>query len=233
MVKIIDAKEDLSIQVHPDNEYAGKHECGALGKTECWYILDCRDDAALILGHNAADKPELKTMIQEGKWFEFVREVPVRKGSFVQIDPGCVHAIKGGLLIYETEQNSDVTYRVYDYGRLSGGAPRELHLQQSIDVITVPAKPVENSVIETSGMQKNHWNELITCESYRVWKLVLEKELEFNQKYPFLMMSVLEGSGSINGTIVKKGIHMILPYGFGKVRLKGNMEIIASTVGSG
>ena len=100
-------------------------------------------------------------------------------------------------------------------------------------MITVPAKPVENSVIETSGMQKNHWNELITCESYRVWKLVLEKELEFNQKYPFLMMSVLEGSGSINGSIVKKGIHMILPYGFGKVRLKGNMEIIASTVGSG
>lgn len=230
MVKIIDAKEDLSIQVHPDNHYANKHENGSFGKTECWYVLDCKENASLIVGHNASDKKELMTMIQEGKWTEFIREIPVKKGSFVQIDPGCVHAIKGGLLIYETEQNSDVTYRVYDYDRLSSGKPRELHLQKSIDVITVPAKSAKNSVLETANMQKNQWNELIACNSYRVWKLDLDGELEFEQDQPFLMMSILEGSGMLNGQLLKKGMHMILPFEFGRVELSGHMEIMASSV---
>ena len=230
MVKIIDAKEDLSIQVHPDDIYAKEHENGSFGKTECWYVLDCTKNASLIVGHNASDKLELKTMIQDGRWSELIREVPVKKGSFVQIDPGCVHAIKGGLLIYETEQNSDVTYRVYDYGRLSSGKPRELHVQKSIDVITVPAKSVENSVIETSDMQKNQWNQLIACDSYHVWKLNLDGKLEFEQSHPFLMMSVLEGNGMLNGITIKKGMHMILPYEFGRVELSGDMEIMASSV---
>lgn len=231
MVKIIDAKEDLSLQVHPDNDYAKKYEHGALGKTECWYILDCKGNASLIAGHNAASRAELKAMIEEEKWDEFIREIPVKKGSFVQIDPGCVHAIKGGLLLYETEQNSDVTYRVYDYGRLSNGRPRELHIEQSIDVITVPAKAADDSVLETSDMPKNQWNELIVCESYRVWKLVLSGELTFEQTYPFLLMSVVEGSGTLNGVLLKKGMHMILPCGFGSVALAGNMELMASAVG--
>ena len=85
-------------------------------------------------------------MIHEGKWSEFIREIPIKKGDFLQIDPGTVHAIKGGTLILETQQNSDITYRVYDYDRLSNGKPRELHIDKSIDVITVPAKSAADSV---------------------------------------------------------------------------------------
>ena len=112
MVKIIDAKEDLSIQVHPDDAYARRNEKGSFGKTECWYVLDCKEDSALIVGHNAKTRDEMKSMVDEGRWDEFVRRVPVKKGSFVQIEPGCIHAITGGLLLFETEQNSDITYRV-------------------------------------------------------------------------------------------------------------------------
>lgn len=230
LVKIIDAKDDLSIQVHPDDAYAKENENGSLGKTECWYILDCKEDARLVVGHNAKDKEELHHMIDTGNWDSFIREVPVKKGSFVQIDPGTVHAIKGGILLLETQQNSDITYRVYDYDRLSAGKPRKLHVKQSIDVITVPAKPMEYSVIDTSYAPKNQWNALIACDYYRVWKLELAGELEFRQEYPFFLMTVTEGSGSINEIPVKKGMHMILPADYGEVRLSGEMEIIASTV---
>ena len=88
LIKIIDAKDDLSIQVHPDDDYAKVHENGSLGKTECWYILDCKENATIVIGHNARTKEELSRMIHEGKWSEFIREIPIKKGDFLQIDPG-------------------------------------------------------------------------------------------------------------------------------------------------
>ena len=109
LVKIIDAKDDLSIQVHPDDAYAKVHENGSLGKTECWFILDCKENATLVAGHNAKTKEELEQMIHEGRWKEFIREIPIKPGDFIQIDPGTVHAIKGGTLLLETQQSSDIT----------------------------------------------------------------------------------------------------------------------------
>jgi len=102
LVKIIDAKADLSIQVHPDDEYAKIHENGSLGKTECWYILDCDKDGEIVIGHNAKDKDELKEMIEQKRWNELIRVRPIQKGDFFQIEPGTVHAIKAGTVILET-----------------------------------------------------------------------------------------------------------------------------------
>lgn len=230
LIKIIDAKDDLSIQVHPNDEYAKVNENGSFGKTECWYIIDCPEDASLVIGHNAKTKEELGDMIHEGKWSEFIREIPVKKGDFIQIDPGTVHAIKGGLMILETQQNSDITYRVYDYDRLSNGKPRELHIEKSIDVINVPAKSVEDSVISAANVPKNTLYQLYDCSYYKVFKLELEGKTEFEQEYPFLIMSVLEGDALLNGQHIKKGDHFILPNGYGKVELQGKLEIIASTI---
>ncbi|MCI8267590.1 MAG: family 1 glycosylhydrolase [Lachnospiraceae bacterium] len=230
LIKIIDANDDLSIQVHPDDTYAGKNENGSFGKTECWYILDAPEDATLVIGHNAKDRAELEDMIGSGRWEDFLREVPVKKGDFIQIDPGTVHAIKGGIEILETQQNSDITYRVYDYGRLQDGKPRELHIEKSIDVITVPAKSVKESVINIATDAKNTMNELISCNYYRVWKLDVDGSMEISQEYPFLIMSVVEGDGLINGQLIKKGDHFILPNGFGKAQLQGKMALIASTI---
>ena len=232
LIKIIDAKADLSIQVHPDNAYAAKNENGSLGKTECWYILDAPKGATLVIGHNAKTKEELNSMIREGRWNEFIRQVPVKKGDFIQIDPGTVHAIKGGIQILETQQNSDVTYRVYDYDRLSNGKPRELHVDKSIDVITVPAKSVEDSILSAEKIEAmpTPMKLLISCDYYKVWKIDVEAPLTITQDYPFLIMSVIDGDGLINGQMIKKGDHFILPNGYGKVDLQGKMTLIASTI---
>lgn len=236
MVKIIDAKEDLSIQVHPDDAYAKIHENGSFGKTECWYVLDCKKDASLVIGHHAKTKEELVSMIETGAWKEFIREVPIKKGDFIQIDPGTVHAIKGGSLILETQQNSDVTYRLYDYDRLSNGKPRELHLQKSIDVINVPAKDAAQSVVSAKGLAKNQLNELYRCAYYRIFKLDVDGEMQLHEMeqekgWPFLLMSVLEGSGWIDSYPLTKGSHLIVPYGYGSLCLKGKMSLMASVPG--
>lgn len=230
LTKIIDAKADLSIQVHPNDEYAMKNENGSFGKMECWYILSCEENATLVVGHNAKTKEDLEAMIREGRWTEFIREIPIKKGDFIQIDPGTVHAIKGGTMILETQQNSDITYRVYDYDRLADGKPRELHVDKSVDVITVPALDASDSVCSTLGLPNNKMNLLKECEYYRIWKICVTEAITFEQEYPFLIMSVLEGEGLLNGKKIKKGDHFILPSGFGEVSIEGNVEIIASSV---
>ena len=229
LIKILDAKDDLSIQIHPNDEYAAKHENGSLGKTECWFILDCKENATLVVGHNAKSREELEQMIQEGKWKEFIREIPIKPGDFIQIDPGTVHAIKGGTLLLETQQSSDITYRVYDYDRLSNGKPRQLHIVQSIDVITVPAKSADNSVVHTEK-KDDAIQQLIQCPYYTVYRIDVEHRVETWQDKPFALMSVVEGEGTLNGTHLKKGDHLILPDGYGKVELQGRMQIIASTI---
>ena len=168
-------------------------------------------------------------MIEEGKWNDLIREIPVKKGDFIQIDPGTVHAIKGGLLILETQQNSDITYRVYDYDRLSNGKPRELHIKQSEDIITVPAKDPEKCVIHTANSITNELVPLYSCEFYSVFHLNLDGDIVFKQKYPFLNMTVTDGSGIINGQPIGKGDNMIIPCNFGTVEITGELQAVLST----
>lgn len=231
LTKVIDAREKLSIQVHPDDSYAQKYENGSLGKTECWYIMDCAKNAKLVIGHNADTESELREMINEGRWKELIREVPVKKGDFIQIDPGTIHAIESGFLILETQQNSDITYRVYDYDRLADGKFRELHIKKSLDVIQVPAKSVEESILSTDELPLNQLNLLYSGRCYRIYEMKVIDKAEFEQNNPFLSVSVCEGKGYINGIPVKKGEHFILPFSFGQVHLGGNLLLIASTVG--
>lgn len=227
LIKIIDAKEDLSIQVHPDDCYGKEHENGALGKTECWYVLDCEKDATIIIGHHAKDKEEAKQMIEQKRWHEFLREIPVKKGDFFQIEPGTLHAIKAGTLILETQQNSDITYRVYDYDRKQNGQFRPLHLKQSMDVLKAPyiihTNTHKESFIKAPGITC-----LEVCPYYTLWKIDVAQKTEFEMKVPFMNLSVVEGAGEINGTLIKKGDHFILPHGYGKVNLTGKTKLIAS-----
>lgn len=230
LIKIIDAHDNLSIQVHPDDKYAGEHENGSLGKTECWYIMDCPKDAKLVAGHNARSRDELDSMIHGGRWDSFIRELPIEKGDFIQIDPGTVHAITTGCLILETQQNSDITYRVYDYDRLTNGKPRELHVEQSIDVITVPAKPEKDSLSHTPERTDSAADVLIENDFYKVFKISVRGSFEFEQRYPFLNVSVVEGSGTLDGHEIKAGTHLIAPDGYGSMKFEGDMTVIASTV---
>ena len=176
------------------------------------------------------EKEELEEMVREGKWTELIREIPIRKGDFIQIDPGTVHAIKADTLILETQQNSAITYRLYDYGRLQNGKSRELHIDKSLDVITVPAKSAQESVKSISALEKNELNRIYACEKYTVFKADIDGKASFEQSYPFLAASVLEGEGCVDGVEVRIGDHFIIPNGYGKVEMKGKMSLILSTV---
>lgn len=227
LVKIIDAKSDLSIQVHPDDAYAKAKENGSLGKTECWYILDCDEDATIVIGHNAKDKAELRTMIAENRWNELISVRPIKKGDFFQIEPGTVHAIKAGTLILETQQSSDVTYRLYDYGRLQNGKPRELHLEKSIDVITCPHRDkAAGGVTET--IQDACIETLVNCPYYTVRKISLNGRADMTMGGSYQLFSVIKGKGAIDGREISKGDHFMLPAGYGTYKLEGKIELITS-----
>lgn len=227
LIKIIDARQDLSIQVHPNDAYAKVNENGSLGKTECWYVLDCDEGATIIIGHNAASKKEMAQMVEENRWSELLREVPIHKGDFFQIDPGCLHAIKGGTLILETQQSSDVTYRFYDYGRLENGKPRQLHIRQSLDVTEAPfveSKP-EQKTFTQGGAEVTH---LVTCPYYSVYHATLKGKATFSWDQPFVNVSILSGEGTLDGTPVKMGDHLVITANYGEMELKGSMELIYS-----
>lgn len=230
LIKIIDARADLSIQVHPDDTYAGEREHGSLGKTECWYILDCDEDAQIVIGHHAETKDELRRMIEEKRWKELIRVLPIKKGDFFQINPGTVHAIKAGTLILETQQNSDITYRLYDYDRLSNGKPRELHIEKSIDVIDCPH---QDTVSERTKQQEQDAvvEQLVACPYYTVDKIQVDGSASFDMKDKFRIFSVVEGNGFIDGISLTKGDHFILPAGYDSYVMSGTMVLISSCPG--
>ncbi len=229
LVKIIDAKQDLSVQVHPDDEYAREHENGSLGKTECWYVLDCAADATIIIGHHAKSKAEAERMVRKGRFSEFLREIPVHKGDFFLIEPGVVHSIKGGTLILETQENSDVTYRFYDYDRVRNGVKRELHIDKSLDVITCPFKESKTKpVIKRIGASEVET--LVSIPDFTVDRISVNGSVTLDSGSEFVNLSVTEGEGAIDGIPIRKGTHLIVPFGYGAYELSGNMEVFRSTV---
>ena len=232
LTKILDANDNLSVQVHPDNEYAKKNENGELGKTECWYILDCDDDAEMIFGHNAKSKEELEYMISNNKWSDLLKRVKVNKGDFFYVPSGTIHALCKGTLVLETQQNSDTTYRVYDYDRVdSNGNKRELHVDKSIAVTTVPH--IENksnyNILENDNFKLTTF---VSNEFFSVHKLDVFTEYSSTQDKPFELYSVIDGSGKLvsnsNEYSLNKGDNFILPNNFGEFKLIGNLQLIIS-----
>ncbi|MCI8660531.1 MAG: mannose-6-phosphate isomerase, class I [Lachnospiraceae bacterium] len=229
LVKFIDAREDLSIQVHPDDAYAQVHENGARGKTECWYIMDCEEGSDIIVGHRAETREEMKEMIEEGRWEEFLHVRPIHPGDFFQIPPGTVHAIRKGTLLIEIQQNSAITYRIYDYGRMSGGKPRELHIRQALDVVGCPYKEekTQKQVFREEGYDRTF---LVSCPFYTVEKYDVRESFVLLQNQRFMIVNVIEGEGMVDEMPVKKGCCMILPYGYGEARIEGEMSIVTAYI---
>lgn len=153
LIKFIDAKQDLSIQVHPSDEYALEHE-GEYGKTEVWYIMSAEEGSSLYYGTNTEiDRDEFRKRIEENTITEVLNRVEAKKGDVFFIEPGTIHAIGAGLMICEIQQNSNTTYRVYDYDRRGAdGKPRELHIDKAIDVSRLTPSPSADS----SGNVENH-----------------------------------------------------------------------------
>lgn len=230
LVKIIDAKDDLSIQVHPDNDYAAEHEDGSLGKKECWYVLSAEPGQTIVVGQRARSREEFAQMVEEGRWSELLNEIPIKAGDFFQIDPGTVHAIKGGTVILESQQSSDVTYRFYDYDRKQDdGTLRPLHMQQALDVIDFDCAPLTSGEVELSGpVTTLEQNECYTVDLVRVGEDGCPAELAVETPHPFTCISVIEGEGVVNGREVKKGTHLLALSACDTLELSGTMQVVLS-----
>lgn len=222
LVKIIDANDDLSVQVHPDDAYATeKHN--QYGKSECWYILDCKKDGDIVYGHNAQNKEELVEMINNNDWDKLLVTKKINQGDVIDVPPGTVHAIKSSTLIYELQQSSDITYRLYDYNRLENNKPRQLHIEDSINVITYPQ---DNLSIVNSENKK----ELISNQYFKLIKLTNKNSNDYLfDNAHWIQGTVIKGVGSIDNIAINKGSSFVVRYNH-KFNLTGDLEILISYV---
>ena len=230
LVKIIDATDDLSIQVHPDDQMGAKLE-NSRGKTECWYILN-ENPASIIYGLNAEDKDDAVEKIENKKWNDVLKEVPANKGDFFFVPAGTVHAIKKGCLILEIQQASDITYRLYDYDRPDKeGNLRELHIDKSIQAIKLNEIADEKNVEEAGNLTKTS---LTKNEFFEVRKLETSNRVRLIRTAPYLLESVVEGVGvlRIDGEEynIKKGDFFILTNEVSSYEFEGNLTIIESNI---
>ncbi len=233
LIKLIDAKNDLSVQVHPDNEYAMRVE-NEYGKTECWYILDCDEDAELIYGFNREiSSDEFRKRIADNTFLETVNKVKVKKGDLFFIEAGTLHAIGKGILLAEIQQNSNTTYRVYDYGRLGAdGKPRELHVDKAVDV-TMCLPPARSSSPEGEVENYDGYSlQLLTkCDLFKVTKLNICKSYKgFAGEKSFVSVLVTEGCGYIDDLKINKGDSLFIPAGYGEFNVDGKTELIITEV---
>ena len=227
LVKLINSKEKLSVQVHPGDEYAKRVE-NEFGKTEAWYVVDAKPGAKLIVGTKNCNKATFAKAIEEGKSEDYLNVIEVKKGDCFLINSGLVHAICEGLIIAEIQQNSDVTYRVYDYGR-----PREIHVEKSLDVINfdLAAENLSNHEVgEFEGFSKINFCE---NEYFGMQKFNIKKEwTDCSNEEKFFILTCVDGKGTIEGKEfseeIKMGDSYLIPAKLGNYSVKGELEVIKS-----
>lgn len=238
LIKLIDAKQNLSVQVHPDNDYAMRVE-GEPGKTEMWYIVDCDPGAQLIYGfEHEISKDEFARRIRENSLLDVVHSVPVHKGDVFFIASGTLHAIGAGILIAEIQQNSNTTYRVYDYGRVGAdGKPRALHIDKALDVTHLgPAVPQQLPVapVKTDAYDDRM---LAACDYFTVHELDIHGTVAQNAdetSFHSLLCTACDGeltvSCTANTVTLHKGESAFLPAGTGAYTISGTGTVLRTTV---
>ena len=225
LAKFIDAQQNLSIQVHPDDAYARKYENDS-GKTEVWYIMDCKEDAKLVYGFkDNVTQENLKNAMNNIE--ENVKYVNVKKGDFISIPAGTIHAICGGIMLCEIQQSSDVTYRVYDWNRIGlDGKPRQLHTQKALDVINVN----NNTKIHNYYNFKETQN-IYNSKNFNIDLVNVKENLTtHSNEESFNAYIVLEGSGKVKSNNfendLQKGSTFLIPAELGVYTFEGNLKLM-------
>lgn len=237
LIKLIDAKDNLSVQVHPSNEYALRVE-GEYGKTEMWYIVDCNEGAELLYGfkHEIGEE-EFAERIKNNTLLEVTNNVPVHKGDVFFIESGTLHAIGKGILIAEIQQNSNTTYRIYDYGRVGAdGKPRQLHIDKAVEVTDrIPPKYPTTAQGVPEKIEGGVKTLLRSCEYFNVNKLEVDGAMTLNaDEKSFKSLLFLDGSAEIVSAYGRaaavKGDSFFVPAGSGKFTITGKCEVILSDI---
>ncbi len=236
LVKLIDANKDLSIQVHPDDEYAKKIE-NSYGKTEMWYVLDSKDDSRLIYGFKEkVNKDVVKKALDEGCIEKYLNYVSIKKDNIFFIEPGTVHAICSGALVAEIQENSNITYRLYDYNRIdSDGNKRPLHIEKALDVINFESSSNPRQPMRVLRYRSGCASELLgRCKYFQVERLLINTEdlpISFQTfSNSFHTLLCLEGYGTIFGgdisISIKKGECVFVPADSVKMLIRGCLQLL-------
>ena len=239
LVKLIDAKQDLSVQVHPSDEYAQKHEHGQLGKTEMWYILDAAKGAQLVYGFKMnQDKETIKKAIQNGTVEKYLQKVPVKKNDLYYIKAGTVHAIGAGALIAEIQESSNLTYRLYDYNRIDKtGKKRELHIDKGLAVAELMGVTDPRQPLRVLKYRRGCASELLCrCKYFEVYRMLLNtercREMVSYQadNASFRVLLCTEGCGSVRteegSREFFKGDCIFVPANSERLRLHGQAQFL-------
>ncbi len=238
LIKLIDAKQNLSVQVHPDNDYAMRVE-GEYGKTEMWYVVDCEPGAGLLYGFkHEISKEEFRRRIEDNTLLEVTNRVEVHPGDVFFIEAGTLHAIGEGILIAEIQQNSNTTYRVYDYGRVGAdGKPRQLHIEKAIDVTRLaPAtRPCGRPQAKPEAFDGGSVLPLASCDYFTVKEMeVTSHAALMADEKSFHSLLLLDGSLTLSmggeKLEMKKGASVFVPAGSGDYTLTGKGRLILTTV---
>lgn len=230
LVKLINSKDKLSVQVHPDNDYAEKVE-HSLGKTEAWYVVDAKEGAALIVGTKDCDKEKFKKAIENGETEKYLNKIPVKKGDCFLINSGLVHAICEGIIIAEIQQNSDITYRIYDYDR-----GRELHINKALDVINFDLK-VENESNKVLEKCDGYYKSVLcNGDFFTIEKYVIEDEVKSrSNEDEFFILTCTDGKGIVETedgekTDLLKGESILIPAYLGNYLVRGNLTVLKTFI---
>ncbi|MCR5387730.1 MAG: class I mannose-6-phosphate isomerase [Lachnospiraceae bacterium] len=230
LVKLIDAEKDLSVQVHPDDEFALINEGGSLGKTEMWYVLDAKEDASLIYGfHRDVTREEVENAAKTGNLGKLLNRIPVKKGNVFFIPSGTVHAIGAGALIAEVQENSNITYRLYDYDRVGkDGKKRPLHIEKALKVADFKAAGAVTQPMRTLRFKKGMATELLcSCKYFKVERLLLTGESVIETKpNSFAVMLCTEGKGNLDGTSFDTADAVFIPADSAELKISGRAEIL-------
>ncbi|MFI3326547.1 MAG: type I phosphomannose isomerase catalytic subunit [Clostridia bacterium] len=240
LIKFIDAKKDLSVQVHPNDEYAYKMENKSLGKTEMWYVLDAKINAKIIYGFiQTMDKDLLRESIKNGSVEKYLQKVTVKKDDVFYIEAGKVHAIGAGTLIAEIQENSNLTYRMYDYNRIGNdGKLRELHIEKAIDVACLKGQDRVNQPMRVLQYTKSSASEILCkCEYFQVERLLINTERNNNlyefstDSTTFQVLLCLNGCGTmiddIEDTIMfGKGDCIFIPANSNKIKIHATARLL-------
>lgn len=238
LIKLIDADDKLSVQVHPDDEYAAANEKDVRGKTEAWYIIDCDDDAELIYGFKEdISKEEFRASIENGTLLDKVNRAKVKPGDVAFISSGTLHAIGKGILLAEVQQSCNTTYRVFDYNRTGlDGKPRELHVEKAVDVTNCA---VPEGTLEPEGMPVKHDGYvsilLSECPYFTMTSVDVETlYADDADETSFVSLIVLDGNGKIKcgdeEYDIKKGDSIFIPAASGSYYVSGKVKLLQSRI---
>lgn len=234
LIKLLDCQNDLSVQVHPSDDYDQLPE-GELGKTEMWYVLDAKPGAKIIYGLNDnVDRADLDKAIREDRIMDCLNQIEVSAGDSFYIPAGTVHALGAGILVAEIQQNSDTVYRLYDYNRPGlDGKPRDLHIEDSLNVIAYDNKGA--SRMKTEQTQSSEWLTLSKSPYFIVEKGLVENSWELKTTpESFVIHVICEGRGEVkwlDGSIAAKaGDCFLMPASLGSYQLTGKMTVMRSYI---